>query len=418
MKKLRILVIAMVAALSFLSLPIAAAEAHSPARPGPITATLNAEVLDGGQQIVSLTLDTSRLGIKRSSLSASTFTVHAKGTDPYGLDPSTVFGTYDVDREVTGVKLDRRGRIVIDLAHGFGVPGAATLAWANDVGRNIVLDQAYTITQTRPIQLTNGRSVTLSFRQGKVVDPEVDAYRSGRAGGLAYRLFTPSTGHGKRPLIVWLHGGGEGGWARSQDNDLALQANRGALGFSTREAQRIFGGAYVLAPQATDYWLNDPAMGYSAKLTKLIDSVVAKHRIDRNRIYVAGASNGGYMTARLAIDNPRRFAAVVPVCPAVMWEGNRMLSDAELKTLRSTPTWIVQAKNDEVLPFAENGLHMAKTIGNALLTAYPDVTFDGVTYDGHWSWIYVARNDPRTAKGQHVWQWMAEQSLKSGHARR
>lgn len=42
---------------------------------------------------------------------------------------------------------------------------------------------------------------------------------------------------------------------------------------------------------------------------------------------------------------------------------------------------------------------MAKTIGNALLTAYPDVTFDGVTYDGHWSWIYVARNDPRTPKG-------------------
>lgn len=174
----------------------------------------------------------------------------------------------------------------------------------------------------------------------------------------------------------------------------------------------------MLAPQATDYWLNDPAMGYSAKLTKLIDSVVAKHRIDRNRIYVAGASNGGYMTARLAIDNPRRFAAVVPVCPAAMWESNRMLSDAELKTLRSTPTWIVQAKNDEVLPFAENGLHMAKTIGNALLTAYPDVTFDGVTYDGHWSWIYVARNDPSTAKGRHLWQWMAKQSLRPGHGHR
>ncbi len=57
-----------------------------------------------------------------------------------------------------------------------------------------------------------------------------------------------------------------------------------------------------------------------------------------------------------------------------------------------------------------NGLRVARN-------AYPDVTFDGVTYDGHWSWIYVARNDPRTAKGQHVWQWMAEQSLKSGHAR-
>jgi len=122
--------------------------------------------------------------------------------------------------------------------------------------------------------------------------------------------------------------------------------------------------------------------------------------------------------ARSWYPNRLLFAAVVPVCPALVFEGTRMISDAELRTLRSTPTWIVQAKNDPVLPFTENGLQMAKTIGNALLTAYPDVTFDGVTYDGHWSWIYVARNDPRTAKGQHVWQWMAEQSLKSGHARR
>ena len=28
----------------------------------------------------------------------------------------------------------------------------------------------------------------------------------------------------------------QGGWAKAQDDDLALQANRGALGFSTREA--------------------------------------------------------------------------------------------------------------------------------------------------------------------------------------
>ena len=63
--------------------------------------------------------------------------------------------------------------------------------------------------------------------------------------------------------MVWLHGGGEGGWAEAQDNALPLLANRGALGFATPEAQDIFGGAYVLAPQATDFWMNDAAMGYS-----------------------------------------------------------------------------------------------------------------------------------------------------------
>ena len=49
-------------------------------------------------------------------------------------------------------------------------------------------------------------------------------------------------------------------------------------------------------------------------------------------------------------------------------------------------------------------------IPGAILSAYPDVTWDGVTYPGHWSWIYVARNDPVNDDGQHVWQWMAQQS--------
>jgi dipeptidyl aminopeptidase/acylaminoacyl peptidase len=29
-------------------------------------------------------------------------------------------------------------------------------------------------------------------------------------------------------------------------------------------------------------------------------------------------------------------------------------------------------------------------------------------FNGHWSWIYVARNDP-TINGTHIWQWMADQ---------
>lgn len=66
----------------------------------------------------------------------------------------------------------------------------------------------------------------------------------------------------------------------------------------TTEAQDIFGGAYVLAPQATDRWMNDAEMGYSAKLKELIDDVVANNSIDPS-VYVVIASNGGYMAARL-----------------------------------------------------------------------------------------------------------------------
>lgn len=422
MKKLRILVTLLVTALAFLSLTVTPAQAGGGHTPKGVPFTLDARVLDGGQQVVSLTLDTSRLAVKASSLDTGTFSVHATGTNPYtSLDPSTVFGTFtDVERVVSGVHLDKRGRIVVELTHGYapdgtGVAGASTFAWANGEGRNIMLDLTYTITQNQPITLRGGAAVTLSsFTQGKVVDPEVDAYGYGKAAGLNYRLYKPAA-RGNRPLVVWLHGGGEGGWAQAQNNDLPLLANRGALGFSTAKAQRIFGGAYVLAPQATDYWLNDPAMGYSAKLKKLIDTVVRQNHIDRSRIYVVGASNGGYMTPQLAIDNPGYFAAVVPICPVVQFGSTTMLTDDELKTLIGTPTWVVQAKSDPVVPFATNGAHIASVVTTALLSAYDDVTWDGVTFNGHWSWIYVARNDPKTDAGQHLWQWMARQSLKSGH---
>ncbi|MCV2396275.1 prolyl oligopeptidase family serine peptidase [Actinotalea sp. M2MS4P-6] len=413
MKRLRTPVIALVVPV-LLALTAGQAQATRPpvTNPSSATFTMNAEVLDGGQQIVSLTIDTKRFGVKRSSVSTDTFSVHATGVNPYtSLDPSTVFGTFDVDREVTGAHVDRAGRIVLDLAYGFGTPGASTFAWANSIGRNIMLDLTYTITQNEPITVRGDRSFTFAaLEQGDVVDREVDAFAAGESNGLSYRLYSPRRSS-DRPLIVWLHGGGEGGWAEAQDNDLPLIANRGALGFATPEAQRIFRGAYVLAPQATDYWLNDPVMGYSAQLKALIDDVVATHDIDPDRIYVVGASNGGYMAPRLAVDYPDYFAAVVPICPALVFGTTTMISDAELATLSSTPTWIVQAVNDPVLPFAANGQHMADVIDGSILSAYPDVTWDGVTYLGHWSWIYVARNDPVDDAGVHIWQWMAAQSL-------
>lgn len=406
----------MVALLAMFTLvPLAGgpAQAHQSARPDKASFTLNARVLDSGQQIVSVTINTGRLGIEASSLTTDTFSVHAKGSDPFpgAHDPDQFFGTYDLDRAVTGVHLDRRGRIVIELAHGYNVPGASTLAWANDISRNIVLALDYTITQNSPITLNSGKSFSFSsLTQGKVVDPEVDAYGAGHAATLNYRLFTPN-GYGKRPLVVWLHGGGEGGWDAAQDNDLPLLANRGALGFSTHRAQAIFGGAYVLVPQATDFWLNDPEMGYSAKLKALIDSVVKQNRIDKKRIYVVGASNGGYMTPRLVVDNPGFFAAQVPICPVLEFGGNTMITDDELMAVK-TPTWVVQAISDDTVPFEPNGKHLAETVPGALLSAYEDVTWDGVTYPSHWSWIYVGRNDPAKAKGQHLWQWMARQTLK------
>ena len=405
MRKFRTLLLTLAAAVAIA--PAMTTSAHA----APSTSfELNAKVIDGGQQIVSVTIEATKYRINPKSLSVDTFQVKATGANPF--PEITVANTYDRYRTVTGVKLNKDGDIVVSLFSGEDAPAAFTFGWGASVGRNVMLDLTYTITQRIPVK-ANGRDLTFgAFRQGATVDPEVDAFDYGTsASGLNYRLYVPSQARqtNPRPLIIWLHGGGEGGWAQAQNNDLPLIANRGALGFATTSAQKIFKGAYVVAPQATDRWMNNAQMGYTAKLKSLVDELVKQYPIDARRIYVTGASNGGYMTLDLEIAYPHFFAAAVPVCPGV----NGFFTDEQLTGARTTPTWIVQAKSDNVLPFALNGQHAYDVIGNALLSAYPDVVWGGHTFQGHWSWIYVAHNDPVNAKGQHLFQWMAAQHLSA-----
>ena len=77
--------------------------------------------------------------------------------------------------------------------------------------------------------------------------------------------------------------------------------------------------------------------------------------------------------------------------------------------LRSTPTWFVHATNDPVVDYQATTGRAVRLLGNARLTAYPNVVWNGHEFPGHWSWIYVARNDPQTASGVTIWEWMAKQ---------
>ena len=378
--------------------------------------TLDAEVLDGGEQVTSITLHTARLGrIDPASLTTGTFRVHAKATSPIPIAAGDlIFSEYDLDRAVTAVRLDHWGNIVLDLAYGEGQVGGGTLGYIVSKGRNVMLDLVYTITQTAPITLRNRRSITIRrFAQGRLSDPEVDAfsYHVSRSG-MNYRLHSPRhAGRGRHPLVVWLHGGGEGGSLPDHyyDNETPLRANRGALGFATREAQRIFDGAYVVAPQSTSYWIEDGPR-FAPLIREIIGNLVSRYPIDRERIYVAGCSNGGYMTMELTSIYRHLFAAAVPICGVVESlepGGPPLLTDAQLKEI-DTPTWLVTSRDDPVVPPEPNTVHAHDLIPDSLITLYDNVTWKGHQFPGHWSWIYVARNDP-SINGTHIWQWMAQQ---------
>jgi predicted peptidase len=401
---------------------LAETPAHAdPGRRGRTRATfdLDAEVLDGGEQVVSVTIRSSRLAtVRRSALGTDTFSVHVRATSP--LDGALA---YEQDRTVTSADWDGRDRIVLGLEHGEGVEGATTLLYTQS--RNVRLDLEYTITQNEPLRVSGSRSAVAfdAFTQGDLLDPEVDAFTSHKVRrGLKYRLFTPSSRMGrgkgsrgrgkKRPLIVWLHGGGEGGLLTGgnhyYDNETTLRANRGALGFATDAAQRAFDGAYVVAPQSTSAWMDD-GDGFAPKIQAVIDEVVSRGHVDEDRIHVVGCSNGGFMSLKMVAEHPRQFASQVPICSAVGEAGGTYyLSDRTLRRMRSTPTWLVAAETDTTLDPQQNTVRFHELIDGSIMSLYPTVTWDGYEFPGHWSWIYVAHDDP-SHRGRHLWEWMAAQ---------
>ncbi|MCO8273714.1 prolyl oligopeptidase family serine peptidase [Actinoplanes sp. TRM 88003] len=367
---------------------------------------LNAHTLDGGEQVTSLTLDTSRLGrISPSSLTTATFSVHVKATSPIPITPDP---GYDLDRVVTAARVDRHGDIVLELSTAEGQPGGGTLGYLFTKGRNVQLNLAYTITQNTPL-IARGRPITITkFRQGRLSNPEVDAYSYHESSaGMKYRLFRPDHRGGKRPLIVWLHGGGEGASLPDNyyDNETTLRANRGALGFSTREAQKIFNGAYVVAPQSFSAWMQDGPR-FAPLIQQIVDDVARRHAVDRDRIHVVGCSNGGYMSMKMTTVYPRTYASSVPICGVVA--GNPpLIPDAELTAI-TTPTWLVTSLDDTTVNPQANTVHAHDLIPRSRMTLYDNVIWNGHQFPGHWSWIYVARNDPKIA-GTPIWQWMSRQ---------
>ena len=404
-------------AVAGLSIP--GAIAYAGGHPAPrVGFTLNATVLDGGEQVTSVTLNTARLGhIDPASLTTGTFSVHAKATSPIPIAAGDqIFSEYDLDRAVTAIRLDHRGNIVLDLSYGEGQVGGGTLGYILSRSRNVRLDLVYTITQNAPIVVRGHRPITITdFVQGRLSNPEVDAFSYHVSGsGMKYRLYSPthrSSGRGRHPLIVWLHGGGEGASLPDNyyDNETTLRANRGALGFATPQAQRIFSGAYVVAPQSTSYWLEDGPR-FAPLILEIIRDLARRYPIDRERIYVAGCSNGGYMSLKMSTLYPDLFAASVPICGVVASlqpGGPPMVTDAELTRI-NTPTWLVASRDDTTVPPEPNTVHAHDLIPGSLMTLYDHVIWNGYQFPGHWSWIYVARNDP-SVDGTHIWQWMARQ---------
>ena len=189
-----------------------------------------------------------------------------------------------------------------------------------------------------------------------------EMFRAVNEDGLVYRLYEPQAS-GKRPLILFLHGGGGCG----TDNVLPLVDTLGAIKLAERVPEM-----YVLAPQAPagnvsmeemmarlakgngDHFKviirNDVENGpeargwtrpYLARVIDLIRKMVAEGKVDPERIYVTGLSMGGCGTLKAVATAPDLFAACVPICPSMNGETYPILEN-----FPEVPTWIATSYID------------------------------------------------------------------------
>lgn len=390
-----------------------------------ISYSLNAKIFDYGQNIVSIEIDTKGQGknIQNKQIDKETFKVFAKGTLPKDAgivldDKTKSLGTFEVEREIENIYVNDKGNIVINLKYGKDVAGANTLSYVTgDVSRNVLMDLEYRVDQKKKI-----KDYKTGFHiQEKIVDEEADKFVAAKSkSGVNYQYFKPvNKDDGKKhPLIIWFHGNGEGGYKDYRNNVSQKLANRGAVAFAEDKTQKIFGGAYVVAPQADDTWYNNYTKGYIKSVKAMIDEFVSENNIDKNRIYVFGASAGGYMSFRMMIEYPDYFAAFSTSAAALdkaATSGGVATTAQDLMKIRNKPLWMVHAQNDPTISYENTSKRVYDVLSKygAILSSYPNVKIGETEYNGHWSWIYSLRNMPVNDKGEHLFEWMARQNLKT-----
>ena len=390
-----------------------------------ISYSLNAKVFDYGQNIVSIEIDTKGQGenIPNKQIDKDTFKVFAKGTLPKDAgivldDKTKSLGTFEVEREIENIYVNDKGNIVINLKYGKDVAGANTLSYVTgDVSRNVLMDLEYRVDQKKKI-----KDYKTGFHiQEKIVDEEADKFVAAKSkSGVNYQYFKPvNKDDGKKhPLIIWFHGNGEGGYKDYRNNVSQKLANRGAVAFAEDKTQKIFGGAYVVAPQADDTWYNNYTKGYIKSVKAMIDEFVSENNVDKNRIYIFGASAGGYMSFRMMIEYPNYFAAFSTSAAALdkaATSGGVATTAQDLMKIRNKPLWMVHAQNDPTISYENTSKRVYDVLSKygAILSSYPNVKIGETEYNGHWSWIYSLRNMPVNDKGEHLFEWMARQNLKT-----
>lgn len=184
----------------------------------------------------------------------------------------------------------------------------------------------------------------------------------------------------KHPTILFLHGAG------SRGEDLEVLKNNPYFLLTSGHVGFPF---LTFAPQCSkNSWFD-----HFESLEALVTEISDYDFVDSSRIYLMGASMGGYATWQLAMSMPEKFAAIVPICGGGMyWNVGR---------ISKLPIWAFHGALDKCV-LVEESVKIVERVnqkgGNAKLTIYPNNAHDA------WSDTY---------SNYEVFQWLLEHKSKA-----
>ena len=347
--------------------------------------------------------------IKLVNPDPSVFSVNTNGVERNVLSayPSDARGAFDPEGEYLALGLEKASGRGLGLTKGAGV-------WKEEYGLKVSLKKG------KVLKVGKQKYTAIACETDKALKDfvsEADYFNKGTFTGkltgkpgevtLTYAAYEPWSlkGDGKaNPLIIWLHGGGEGG----VDVSITLLGNE-VVSLIRPAIQSHFTtdggacGAYVLSVQCPTMWMGTskgfghgeyPSL-YADVLKSCIDNYVDQHPdVDPNRIYLGGCSNGGFMTMHMLIRHPRYFAAAYPTCEAYL---DQNISDNEIKALAEENIWIVQSYDDTTvdpkthcIPTFQRLIKAgAKNVWMSMFEDVQGIDNPGQKLYGHFSWCYL-----------------------------
>ena len=184
-----------------------------------------------------------------------------------------------------------------------------------------------------PAQAQQGISAAKPFTK------RVSTTLSGR-----YVVVTPQTYKTQRdqlwPMIVYLHGGGQGG------PDLSNVMQHALPKIALEDPDFPF---VLLVPQ-----IAEGKTWEAGAVLALVKRVASSYRVDARRIYATGISSGGYGSWDLAVRYPEWFAAVAPIAGGGNTLELKMAEGARLEPLRSIGIWAFHGENDTAVDASES----------------------------------------------------------------